>query len=135
MLSNNKDRKEESKQREEKQYIKLLYKIKNTIIPNSFILYIAFLVKVIGIILISHIFDDGDNTINIPKSLRKLTCCFNDDISCINKINYIGICVIIYVLIIIPYILFIFALRMEDNKNPKLLLIERKLIKLFHLYN
>ena len=42
-------------------YIKVLYKVKNSIHINSFMLYIGFIFKSLGPVLLSHIFDQNDS--------------------------------------------------------------------------
>ena len=42
-------------------YIKVLYKIKNSIHINSFMLYIGFIFKSLEPVLLSHIFDQNDS--------------------------------------------------------------------------
>ena len=121
--------KEDENQKKTKTYIKLLYKIKNSIKPNSFILYCGFILKIIGLVLVSHIYDDNGNEINMQKHIRKITFCYNNEISCINKINYIGACIIAYILIIFPYFLFSLAYKIENNKNPKKLTLQKKILK------
>ena len=61
--------KEDENQKKTKIYIKLLYKIKNSIKPNSFILYCGFILKIIGLVLVSHIYDDNGNEINMQKHM------------------------------------------------------------------
>ena len=42
-------------------YIKILYKIKNSIHINSFMLYIGFIFESLAPVLLSHIFDQNDS--------------------------------------------------------------------------
>ena len=83
-LLQSKQKKEEQAHQKTIAYIKLLYKIKNSIKINSFILYFAFIFKFLGLVLISHIFDSNKNNLELDTLIRKITSCYNSDISCIN---------------------------------------------------
>ena len=134
-LLQSKQKKEEQAHQKTIAYIKLLYKIKNSIKINSFILYFAFIFKFLGLVLISHIFDSNKNNLELDTLIRKITSCYNSDISCINRINYPVVCVLIYVILFIPYVLFLFALKIEHNLNPKVIHIQKKILLAVSVFN
>lgn len=53
-------------------YIKVLYKIKQCIYINAFMLYIGFVFKSIGPIMLSHVFDQNES-FRLSYYLHKLT--------------------------------------------------------------
>ena len=101
MNLSNKSHLKERSQIETMVNIKLLYKVKNVFKMNSFILYCAFILKILGMLLISHSYDKNSD-INVNTYIRKITACYNSNISCINKIHYPSLCIIIYILLIAP---------------------------------
>ena len=135
MNLSNKSHLKERSQIETMVNIKLLYKVKNVFKMNSFILYCAFILKILGMLLISHSYDKNSD-INVNTYIRKLTACYNSNISCINKIHYPSLCIIIYILLIAPYVLFFLTKRIEmnnpiKNKVQKILIFWIALIVLF----
>ena len=135
MNLSNKSHLKERSQIETMVNIKLLYKVKNVFKMNSFILYCAFILKILGMLLISHSYDKNSD-INVNTYIRKITACYNSNISCINKIHYPSLCIIIYILLIAPYVLFFLTKRIEmnnpiKNKVQKILIFWIALIVLF----
>lgn len=109
-------------------YIKVLYKIKNSIHITSFMLYIGFVFKSLGPVLLFHIFDQNDS-FRLAQYLHKLTACYNVETTCINlMLTIILLCAYHYALLIIPYILFHIATRIENNKNPQKIRIQKKIL-------
>ena len=67
---------------------KILYNIKNQTIKYKSLLYTAFFIKLIGIIIIVHNSDKITNenlhsSLSLTNYLRKITVCYSSNISCL----------------------------------------------------
>lgn len=106
--------------------LRLIYQYHQSLLEKAFTNYIIAIVvvyKTIGMIICTHLFDKSitNNDFNVPKILRYATFCFNSDISCILKVDYSILCLILFFLIIINLIFGIIIYKSCYNKYKKII--------------
>ena len=109
---------------------KIFYKIKNVFGTPSILLYPAFVLKALGTITLSHIMDViQDTSFTLSQFLRHLTCCYNSSIKCINHSDYGLVCTLLYIILLLPFLIFYIIYIMELKKKTEQKLIQNILIK------
>ena len=99
---------------------KIFYKIKNVFGTPSILLYPAFILKALGTITLSHIMDViQDTSFTLSQFLRHLTCCYNSSIKCINHSDYGLVCTLLYIILLLPFLIFYVIYIMELKKKNR----------------
>ena len=108
-------------------FIKVLLKLRNSLSINAFFFYFAALFKLLGTFIQSHQFDICHN-FSLGNFIRKFTVCHSSDPSCIDFKNYDLICLLLYIVILLPAFFVVLSFKIEKNKNSKLVIRQKKLL-------